>query len=346
MILMTPQKHNLVFLTGSTGLVGGHLLVYLYQSGQKIRALIRTKSSFAQLRLICKFYNQSFDELFDSVEWVYGNTLDFVGLCMHLKGVDDIYHCAAVVSFNSKNSEELLRTNIQGTANMVDAALKCDVKGFCFISSIGALGNAKNGGYIHEDTPWKNEGKVSVYSESKFRSELEVWRGNNEGLNTIIVNPGIILGPGCPDKGSLLLFQKGRKGMPFYTRATTGYVDVRDVCTTVMKLMKKNIFGRRFILVSENIDNKELFTMIASEFNQKPPRIHAGKNMLQLGAFVSEVLGSITGKTPQLTKETIRTAQKPQKYSNQQIKSALNFDFIPLQKTIHDTSNFIKENHL
>lgn len=346
MILMKPQIHNLVFLTGSTGLVGGHLLIHLHKSGKKIRALIRSTSSFTQLRLICKFYNQPFDELYNSVEWVFGNTLDFVGLCEILEGVEEVYHCAAVVSFNAKNRNELLQTNIQGTANMVDAAMKCTVKHFCFISSIGALGNARTGDYTHEDTPWKNDGKASVYSESKFRSELEVWRACNEGLNTVIINPGVILGPGLPDKGSLLLFQTGRKGMPFYTKATTGYVDVRDVCEVAIKLMDREIFGRRFILVSENIDNKELFSTIASEFNQKPPRYLASKTVLQLSAFISEFIGAITGKTPQLTKETIQTAQKPQKYSNQQIKNTLNYEFIPLRKTIQDTCNFLKENNL
>lgn len=343
---MKPQMQKLVFLTGSTGLVGGHLLLHLHKSGQKIRALIRSTSSFKQLQLICKLYNQDFEELYESVEWVYGNTLDFVSLCDLLQGVDEVYHCAAVVSFNSKNSKELLQTNIQGTSNMVDAALKCTVKRFCFISSIGALGNAKNGDYIHECTPWKNDGKASVYSESKFRSELEVWRGFNEGLNTVIVNPGVILGPGYPDRGSMLLFQTGRKGMPFYTKATTGYVDVRDVCRAAIELMGKEIFGKRFILVSENIDNKDLFSMIANEFNAKGPRFEAGKLILNLAAFFSAFLGKITGKTPQLTKETIRSAQKPQKYSNLQIKETLNFEFIPLRKTIQDTCNFLKENKL
>jgi len=343
---MKPNNHNLVFLTGGTGLVGGHLLVSLHQSGQNIRALVRPTSSFRQLRLICAFYNQSFDELYDSVEWVYGNTLDYVGLCGFLADVEAVYHCAAVVSFNKKSARELLKTNIQGTSNMVDAALACGVKRFCFISSIGALGNSQEGDFIYEYTPRKNEENHSIYSESKFRSELEVWRANNEGLNTVILNPGVILGPGAPGKGSLLLIQAGRKGMPFYTKATTGYVDVRDVCRAGIELMGKNIFGKRFILVSENVDNRALFSMIAAEFDQKPPRFLAGKTVLQLAAFLSGIYGIITGKTPQLTRETVKTAQHPQKYSSQQIRDVLNFEFIPLHQTIQDTCRFLKDNRL
>lgn len=338
--------HNFVFLTGSTGLIGGHLLIHLHQSGYKVRALIRPSSSFEELRLICDYYKQSFEELYESVEWVYGDTRDYVGLCDLLVGVKQVFHCAGVVSFNSKNTKDILQTNIQGTSNMVDAALKCFVEQFCFISSISALGNEKSDDFINEDTRRKNDEIYSVYSESKFRAELEVWRGNSEGLNTVILNPGVILGPGNPRKGSLLLFQTGRKGVPFYTEATTGYVDVRDVCLAGIELMRKGIFGERFILVSENIGNKDLFSMIASEFNAKPPRYHVGRLLLQTSACLSEFFGKLTGSTPQLTRETVRTALNSQKYSSQKIKKVLNFQFTPCYKTIQDTCTFIKEKAL
>lgn len=343
---MKPNLYNLVFLTGATGLVGAHLLVHLHQAGRNIRALIRPTSSFSQLELICSFYNQPFQELFNSVDWVYGDTLDYVGLSELMAGVEEVYHCAAVVSFNDKNSKSLLNTNIQGTSNMVDVAMNIGVKNFCFISSIGALGSTGKNDLIDEKTPRKNDGTPSAYSESKFRSELEVWRGYREGLNVVIVNPGVILGPGEPNKGSLLLIQAGRKGMPFYTKSTTGYVDVRDVCRAAMELMEKKIFGKRYILVSENVENRLLFTWIASEFGKKPPYLFATGALLKFSALIAEIAGWITGKTPQLTRETIKSAQKNQQYSNQQIKSALDYTFIPLQKTIQDTCNFIKKNNL
>lgn len=339
-------EHNIVFITGSTGFVGGHLLIYLHQSARKIRALIRPSSSFEELHLICDYYKQSFQELYDAVEWVYGDTRDYVGLNEMLKGIQEVFHCAGVISFNSKNREELLQTNIQGTSNMVDAAIECSVNRFCFISSISTLGNIKNGDFICEETPRTNDEIRSLYSESKFRSELEVWRANSEGLNTVILNPGVILGPGNTHKGSLLIFQTGRKGMPFFTKATTGYVDVRDVCRAGIELMEKEIFGKRFILVSENIDNKDLFSMIASEFKVRAPYCHAGKKLLEMSAWTSEFFGNLTGLTPQFTKETARTVQNPQRYSNQLVKNVLNFQFIPLRQTIQDTCSFIKENEL
>ncbi len=280
------------------------------------------------------------------MEWVTGDTLDFIELCELMKGVEEVYHCAAMVSFNSKNRDELLKTNIQGTSNMVDAALNAHGKKFCFISSIAALGSTSDNSPIQEDTPRKNDDRTSAYSESKFRSELEVWRAISDGLNAVIVNPGVILGPGNPDKGSLLLFKIGRKGMPFYTKATTGYVDVRDVCKISVELMEKGIYKKRFILVSENAHNGTVFGLIAKEFGKRPPSILAETTLLKIAVLLSTISGWINGITPQLTNDTIRSAQNPQSFSNDRIRKTLNYTFIPLSETIHTTSDFLKQNQL
>lgn len=343
---MSASGNNLVLLTGATGLVGGHMLVHLLQAGKKVRCLIRTSSSLEQLKRICSFYQQPFDTTKKSVEWVIGDTLDFIGLCDLMDNVEEVYHCAAMVSFNSKNRAELFQTNVQGTSNIVDAALKAGLKKICFISSIAALGSTPDQSPIQEDTPRKNDDRTSAYSESKFRSELEVWRAVSEGLNAVIVNPGIILGPGDPDKGSLLLFNTGRKGMPFYTNATTGYVDVRDVCKISVELMEKGISKKRFILVSENAHNGTVFGLIAKEFGKEPPRMLAGKVLLKMGVLFSTLTGWITGKTPQLTNDTIRSAQNPQSYSNERVRKALDYTFIPLSETIHTIADFLKKNNL
>jgi len=343
---MSTSENNLVLLSGSTGLLGGHMLVHLIKAGKKVRCLTRSSSSLEQLKLICSYYKLSFVEVQLSVEWVIGNTLDYIGLCELMDGVSEVYHCAAMVSFNAKDRSEVLQTNIQGTSNMVDAALKVGIRKFCYISSIAALGSTPDNSPIEENTPRKNDDHTSAYSDSKFRSELEVWRGISDGLNAVIVNPGVILGPGNPKKGSLLLFQTGRKGMPFYTKATTGYVDVRDVCKIAVELMEKDLFNQRFILISENAHNGTVFSLIAKEFGKKPPRFLAGKALLNAGVLFSAIVGLFTGRTPQLTKETIRSAQSPQIYSNVRISEILGFSFIPLSETIREIADFLKRNDL
>jgi nucleoside-diphosphate-sugar epimerase len=340
---MSTPGNNLVLLTGATGLVGGHMLVRLFKSGKNVRCLIRSSSSLEQLKLICTFYNQPFEDLNNAVEWVQGDTLDFIGLCSIMKQVTEVYHCAAMVSFRSKNRVELFQTNVQGTSNMVDAALMEGVGKFCFVSSIAALGSTPDQTPVMEDTPRKNEEKTSAYSESKFRTELEVWRAISEGLNAVIVNPGVILGPGNPDAGSLLLFQVGRKGMPFFTRATTGYVDVRDVCDISIELMERGLFQKRYVLISENAHNGTVFGLIGKEFGKNAPRIQAGKALLCIGVLFSAIAGRFTGKPSQLTLDTIKSAQNPQVYSNERIHKTLDYSFIPLQQTIRETSDFLKK---
>jgi len=336
---------QLVFITGSTGLVGGHLLVQLHLKRFKIKALVRKTSSFEQLKLISDFYNVSFNEVIKAVDWVYGDTLDYIGLQEALKGVKTIYHCAAMVSFGRKNRETLLKTNIRGTANMVDAAVECGVGQFCFISSIAALGSENETGFIDETTPRDINKPVSVYSESKFLSELEVWRGAAEGLNVVILNPGVILGPGLPNKGSMLLFQAASKGIPFYTDSVTGYIDVRDICRAAIDLISREIYGKRFVLVSENVDNMRLFTDIAQQFGKKGPSVRAGKGLLNIAIVFAELLSLFTKKDPPLSKDTIRTVTHPEYYSSQLIKDTIHFSFTPISETIHDTSLFLI-NHL
>jgi nucleoside-diphosphate-sugar epimerase len=276
-----------------------------------------------------------------TVDWVVGDTMDFVGLQEHLLGVEEVYHCAAKVSFNESDRNEMIRVNIRGTANMVDACLQRKVSRFCFVSSIAALGKTADGSPISEDTPRKTDEVYSAYSVSKFGSELEAWRGIAEGLNTVIVNPGVILGPGLPESGSMLIFKTGMKGIPFYTKATTGYVDVRDVSLACVSLMEKGLFGKRFTLVSENAHNGVVLGAIARECGKKEPRFCAGKGLLQAGVCASSLWGWLTGAPPTLTADTIRSAQKSETYSNARIREALGFKFIPLNQTISDTCRFL-----
>jgi dihydroflavonol-4-reductase len=337
------MKKDITLLTGSTGLLGSHMLVHLFQKGKSIRCLIRESASFKQLEMVCEFYQQDFESIKSSVEWVIGDTMDFVSLQENLKNVSEVYHCAAIVSFNNADNPKMLRTNVQGTANMVDAALANHVEKFCFVSSIASLGKSTDSSAITETTQRKVEGRYSGYSESKFRSELEIWRGIAEGLNAVIVNPGIILGVGDLDKGSMLLFKNGMKGMPFYTKATTGYVDVRDVCYCCIELMEQEAFNERYILVAENAHNGIVFGLIAKVFGVKSPKYEAGLLLLRMGVFVSAVISLLTGKTPQLTSNTIRSAQHPEIYSNEKIRLKLNHPFRPLKETIEDIGRFYIE---
>lgn len=330
----------MVFVTGGTGLVGGHLLIHLLKCNTTIRALKRNNSSFEELKLICAYYEMDFEQAMSRIEWVVGDLLDENSLTPALKDISIVYHCAAMVSFGHSSPEELKRINIEGTRNLTRAALKEHISCFAFVSSIGALGQSTDNEMITEDTPWHPENTSSVYSNSKYAAEQEVWKLSTEGIPVVVVNPGVILGAGDFSKGSLQLFSKVQKGMPFYTCQKTGYVDVRDVCKAIIALVEQKKYNQRFILVSENISNKRLFTLIARALGKRPPFIAIGRKGLFFAQKIEKLISLLTGKPMLLTPEIISSAVKQESYSSEKIQCALNFTYIPMEESIKSAIQF------
>lgn len=326
----------MVFITGSTGLVGGHLLVQLFKRGEKIKALRRSTSNFGELEIICKHYSIEFTEIYSKVEWITGDLLDKTSYSSALKDVSTIYHCAAIVSFGNCTPDVLQQINIEGTRNLTKLALKHKISCFAFVSSIGALGQSRNDQPITEETSWNQNNDASVYSNSKYLSEQVAWEASRKGLNVVIVNPGVILGAGDFNKGSLSFFSQVQKGMPFYTSQQTGYVDVRDVCKAILYLVDNKIYNERFILVSENLTNKQLFTLIAKAMNKKPPFIQIGKTGLGLAAWLEKGICKLTGKSPLLTPEIIRSALRIETYSSDKFIHSTGTTFISMNKCIEE----------
>src|SRR5690606_18410639 len=168
---------------------------------------------------------------------------------------------------------ELLRTiNIEGTKNIVNLCLAHNIQKLCFVSSIGAIGRTLDGQTATEETDWTLEG-ANVYALSKMDSELEVWRGSQEGLAVVILNPGVIIGPGFWDSGTGLLFQNGYKARKHYPPGGTGFVTVNDVTALMVKLMDSSIANEKFIAVAENLSYKDILGRLAKAFNKPGPNI-------------------------------------------------------------------------
>lgn len=326
----------MVLITGSSGFVGGHLLVHLHKNGKKIKALRRKTSNFNELKIICDFYNVDFNKVISDTEWIEGDLLNIESIKSAFDDVDVVYHCAAIVSFGETSPETLKRTNITGTRNLVTLAQQYNISYFAFVSSIGALGQSIGNALITEETPWREDNNSSLYSNTKYESEQIVWEAIHTGMNAVIVNPGIILGAGDFSRGSLRFFSQVEKGMPFYTSQQTGYVDVRDVCSVIQILVERKIYNQRFTLVSENLTNKELFSMIARGLGKTPPFILLGHNALNFAGWIDRLISKITGKKVLLTNEIIHSATKKECYSSQKIRKVLDFTFIPINKCIKD----------
>lgn len=332
------------FVTGGTGLLGSHLMHDLLVNDEKVRALKRSGSNIQQLLKTISYYETNPDNLFDQVEWVDGDVLDYYSIQDALKGVKHVYHCAAIVTFDPKKREKLIRNNVQGTANLVNASLDQKIDKFCHVSSVSAVGRTPSNKMVTEEGAWIDSKNKSAYGISKHLSEMEVWRGMAEGLDAVIVNPSIILGPGNWNSGSSKLFSTLHKGMKFYTKGVTGYVDVRDVTQLMIQLMESEISGERYILNSENLSYEDVFKQIATSLGKKLPSIYARKWMSELVWRLAKMKEGFTNKPALITRETARTAHQKVYFSNQKIKDALDFEFIPVAQSIQQVSSlFLKD---
>ena len=334
---------NLV--TGSNGLVGSHLLVELARRGNSSRALLRKMENNLLIRDLFQFYfPEDFEDKLRLVEFVEGDILDIPSLETCFEGVDTVYHAAAVVSFRKKDRDILRKVNIEGTTNVVNCCLDTG-KTLGFISSTAALGRSKTEERVDENTRWKNSGKNSFYAISKFCAEREVWRGIEEGLQGVIVNPAIILGPGDYTRSSGKLFSTINRGIKFYTEGINGYVDVRDVANTLIILTDKKIFSERFVLSAENRSYREVFSFIAEGLDKPAPHIKAGKGLLRLAVWAAWLKSLLTGTNPTVTRETANNALNSTYYSSARLKTVLDVEFIPVKESVLHTSKHFLERH-
>ncbi len=335
----------MIFVTGATGLVGSHLLVQLSNLNKKIKALKRETSDLQSVRRIFQLYADDPVVQFEAIEWVNGDVMDLFALEDLLEDVDEVYHCAAIVSFNSTDIKHLLAINIEGTANIVNASLTTGVKKFCHISSIAALGSADHPNMVDEKTLWKSSKRNSVYGISKYGAEREVWRGIAEGLNATIVNPSIILGPGNWKTGSSELFSLVWRGLKFYTKGTKGFVDVRDVAKAMILLMDGTHFGERFVVSAETLSFKQLFDLIAISLHKKAPSFEAKPWIGAIAWRLLAVTGLLTGKKPAITRETVRSANNLSAYSSAKLIQTTGFEFIPIEQSILDIGKIFLQDH-
>lgn len=335
----------MIFVTGGTGLIGAHLLADLVQGEHLIRASRRPNSDLDRVKRLFAHLGRS-PEQFDRIEWVEVDLLDTPRLYDLLEGVRDIYHCAAVVSFDSSDSNKMIRTNIDGTANLVNAALEQNVRKFCHVSSTAALGPAKKGVLVTETTKWKTNKRNSSYSISKHFAEREVWRGAEEGLSVVVVNPCVVIGPGNWDTSSAQLFQTLWKGMRFFPSGSNAFVDVRDVVDVMTRLMQEDISNERFLVTGENLSYEQLFNWIADALNVSRPSVAATNWMLAIAWRWEWLRYKITGVAAKITKENVQSAQSERGFSNTKVREQLQFEFRSIEGAVESTAAYFQKDFI
>ena len=332
----------MILVTGGTGLVGSHLLYDLIKNGNQVKAVYRRKHKLETVKKVFSYYSDDYETLYDKIQWVEADINDIPALEIAFKDVTHVYHSAAFVSFEPDKYRLLRKINIEGTANIVNLCVSNNVKKLAYVSSIATLGHNLNfEDFINEETLWNPEEDHNVYAITKYGAEIEVWRGSQEGLDVVIVNPGIILGPGYWRSGSSgSIFKQIYKGLPYYTCGISGYIDVFDVTKALIQLMESEIKSERYILISENLSIKEFQTRVAKVLNIKPATKEATKWMLEIAWRLDWLNHKLRGKRRKLSKQFAQTLQSRRYLDNSKIKEALNFEFTPIDDSIKKVSAY------
>lgn len=349
----------MILITGSTGLLGGHLLYALLQTHDRVAALKRSTASTRTLREIFSYYTKDPDELMSRIDWRTGDLLDKESLVAALEGITCVINCAAIVSFDPRDHKKMIANNVTGVQNLIDALLlptaDANMRPYTVIlptahcllihiSSTSALGDSRTDNpkfLIDEETPRDSNKKHTGYSESKYLSERVVMES---GIPAVILNPGIILGPGQWDKGSSQLFARAWKRMKYYPYGGTGYVDVRDIAAIMIKIIDQVggssasgvalIPPQRYCLVGSNLRYREFFNLVTDEYGKPNPSLYAGKILTGIAWRADTLRARLLGKKPALTRETAASAQRISYFSAEKVKKALGFEFKPIEETI------------
>ena len=328
----------MILVTGGTGLVGSHLLVRLAQENEPIRAIYRTLESIEKTKKVFSYYTNTAKDLFANIEWVQADITDVPSMIPAFKDVKKVYHCAAVISFDPADYRTMRKVNIHGTAIIANLAIDAKVEKLCFVSSIATIGDDPKKELANEENDWGGNEKNNGYAITKYGAETEVWRASQEGVDVVIVNPGVILGSGFWTSGSGKMFSEIDKGFSYYSEGVTGFVGVKDVVRCMVQLMQSNCKNQRFILVSENKSFKEVLFSIAEALGKKKPKRCVQPWQASLLWRWEWLVSKITSRKIRMSKYTAKTLFRKTYYSSEKCKIQLEVTFKSAEEVIKQVS--------
>ncbi len=333
----------MILVTGATGFLGSHLLHDLAVLDRPVRALYHNKERIGLVRELFGYYHTDPGNLLNKIDWVQGDVLDYYSLVEHMSGISQVYHCAGMVSFSSADNRKMSDINVRGTTHVVNACLEQNVTRLCHVSSIAALGDSLDGNLIDESSLWSQESYSTPYSHSKYRSEMEVWRGIYEGLNAVIVNPSVIIGPGIWSGSIPELYYRIKAGLRYYPTGASGFVDIRDVVRVMISLADSNIRSERFIVSADNKTLREVIGYFAESMQKPVPDRPLTSGLIRSVCLLEKIRSFLTRKSPRVSPTSMRSAAANSAYSNRKIVNALSFTFIPVKEAVNFSSRFYRE---
>ncbi len=326
---MSIKYDDKIVVTGGTGFLGSHILRDLILQGYtNVFALKRVAS---RMDLVSDIENK--------ISWVDGDILDIKSLEELIDDTKGVIHSAAKVSYNPRDRRDVLKMNVEGTANVVNVCLSRKVEKLIFLSSVAAIGRSVNRTIVDEKVEWVVGDTTTNYGLAKHLAEMEVWRGMHEGLDVGILNPSMILGPSFWGTSSTKLFTYVARQGRLYPPGSNGFVDVRDVAMLSSKFLTSTVKNERIIAVSEMSKYKDLLAKIAGHLGKKP----ASRSLGRLSASLAWRLSYFTSN-PSITKETVRITSSDFCYDNSKSKDIFGIKYRSIQESVRDTCDIYSKN--
>lgn len=336
-----------ILITGSTGFIGSHFIEQCLNRGWDVDAVKRNSSNLDIYESVKRFYKQDSshpssgeinqlqllkEALSERAEWSCLNYLsdkrgslkwltaslddidEVIGLMQN--SYDLIIHAAAKISFKKKDGAQMIEDNIHLTRNIINAAIKENQKKIIHVSSIAALGRPSEDRPIQITDDWEETPYNTDYAKSKFHSEMEVWRGKEEGMNVLIVNPGIVLGYAQGPNSSRQVIEAATKGNPFIPAGSNGFVFVEDLVSRTLELSEnESSWNQRYLMVSHNLDYEYLLNTIAKVYHTVPPKWKLNGTFFKLILAAVKLLEKV-GIQPNISSELLISTHKKSVYQN------------------------------
>jgi dihydroflavonol-4-reductase len=303
-------------VTGATGFVGAAVARALVREGWEVRALARKGSDRRNLRNV-------------AVEVFEGDLTDPASLAGALGGCEGLFHVAADYRLGAFDPQQLYKTNVEGTRNVLDAARDAGVRRVVYTSSVATIGIPADGSPGTEDSPSTLDDMIGHYKRSKFLAEEVARQAARTGIDVVIVNPSTPVGPGDvkPTPTGQMVFDAASGRMPAYVDTGLNIVHVDDVANGHVLAFHRGKVGERYILGGQDMTLREILVDIAQLVGRKPPSVRLPSGVVMPVAYVAEAVARLTGRSTRITVEGVRMARKRMFFSSAKAVRELGYEW-------------------